>query len=129
MLECFSLTESLETTALPCTKALMRSPHDEHPDKKNLQNQHLLNSWCVCSIVSDSATPWTIAHQAPQSMGFSKQEYWSGLPSPPPGPKSMSPMSLSLAGGFFTTVPPGSPPEGLGTNDFKWHEEEHLLFS
>ena len=31
------------------------------------------------------ATPWTVAHQAPQSMGFPRQEYWSGLPFPPPG--------------------------------------------
>ena len=31
------------------------------------------------------ATPWTIAHQAPLSMGFFRQEYWSGFPSPPPG--------------------------------------------
>ena len=31
------------------------------------------------------AIPWTIAHQAPLSMGFSRQEYWSGLPFPPPG--------------------------------------------
>ena len=30
-------------------------------------------------------TPWTVAHQAPLSMGFSRQEYWSGLPWPPPG--------------------------------------------
>ena len=37
------------------------------------------------SIVSDSATPWTVAHQAPLSMGFSRQEYWSGLPFPTPG--------------------------------------------
>ena len=35
--------------------------------------------------MSDSATPWTVAHQAPLSMGFSWQEYWSGLPFPPPG--------------------------------------------
>ena len=34
---------------------------------------------------SDSATPWTVAHQAPLSMGFSRQEYWSGLPFPSPG--------------------------------------------
>ena len=38
-----------------------------------------------CSVVSDSATPWTVACQAPLSMGFSKQEYWSGLPCPPQG--------------------------------------------
>ena len=32
------------------------------------------------SVISDSATPWTVAHQAPLSMKFSRQEYWSGLP-------------------------------------------------
>ena len=37
------------------------------------------------SVVSDSATPWTRAHQAPITMEFSRQEYWSGLPFPPPG--------------------------------------------
>ena len=37
------------------------------------------------SVVSDSATPWTAAHQAPLSMEFSRQEYWSGLPFPSPG--------------------------------------------
>ena len=39
-----------------------------------------------CSVVSDSfVTPWTVARQAPLSMGFSRQEYWSGLPFPYPG--------------------------------------------
>ena len=52
--------------------------------------------------------PWTIAHQAPLSMGFSRQEYWSGLPFPLPGdlPNSgIKPASLTsaLAGKFFTT--------------------------
>ena len=37
------------------------------------------------SIVSDSATPWTVAHQSPLSMGFTRQEYWNGLPFPSPG--------------------------------------------
>jgi len=55
------------------------------------------------------ATPWTIAHQAPLSMGFSREEYWSGLPCPPPrhltdpGIEPVSPMSPALAGSFFTT--------------------------
>ena len=43
---------------------------------------------CACSVasvISDSTTLWTIAHQAPLSMGFSRQESWSGLPCPPPG--------------------------------------------
>ena len=55
------------------------------------------------------ATPWTSARQAPLSMGFSKQEYWSGLPFPStgdlPDPR-IEPGSLTrsaLAGGFFTT--------------------------
>ena len=54
--------------------------------------------------------PWTVAHQALLSMGFSRQEYWSGLLFPTPGdhPNSeVQPASLALAGGFFTTVPPG----------------------
>ena len=37
------------------------------------------------SVMSDSAIPWTIAHLAPLSMGFSRQEYWSELPFPSPG--------------------------------------------
>ena len=37
------------------------------------------------SVMSDSATPWTVAYQAPPSMGFSGQEYWSALPFPSPG--------------------------------------------
>ena len=41
-----------------------------------------------CSVMSDSfSTPWTVAHQAPPSMGFSRQEYWSGLPLPSPRKK------------------------------------------
>ena len=38
--------------------------------------------WSSHSVVSDPVTPWTVAHQAPLSMGFSRQEYWSGLPCP-----------------------------------------------
>ncbi|CAN0313700.1 unnamed protein product [Rangifer tarandus platyrhynchus] len=43
---------------------------------------------CVCSVtsvVSDSVTLWTTAHQTPLPIGFSRQEYWSGLPFPSPG--------------------------------------------
>ena len=42
---------------------------------------------CVCLVsrVQLFATLWTVAHQAPLSLGFSRQEYWSGLPFPPPG--------------------------------------------
>ena len=58
------------------------------------------------------ATLWTIASQAPLSMGFSRQEYWSGLPCPPPGdlPDSgIEPASPALASRFFTAEPPGKP--------------------
>ena len=51
-----------------------------------------------------------VAHQAPLSMGFLRQEYWSGLPFPPPGDSPGSGVELTspaLAGGFFTTEPPG----------------------
>ena len=68
------------------------------------------------SGVSDSATPWTAAHQAPLSLGFSRQEYWSGLPSPSPEDlpdPGIDPTSPALAGGFFTTEPCGKPSEVL----------------
>ena len=70
------------------------------------------------SVVSDSfVTSWTVAHQAPLSMESSRQEDCSGLPFPPPGDlphpevEPGSPTSPALAGGFFTTEPPGKPHE------------------
>ena len=53
-----------------------------------------------CSVVSNSVTPWTVAHQAPLPMEFSRQEYWSGLPFPSPGNLSdpgIEPESPALA--------------------------------
>ena len=55
-------------------------------------------------------TPWTVAYQAPLSMGFSGEESWSGLPFPPLGDlpdPGIEPASFALAGGFFTSEPPG----------------------
>ena len=64
---------------------------------------------CSVSYVRLFETPWAVAHQAPLSLGFSQQEYWSGLPFPTsgdlPDPR-IEPVSLTspaLAGGFFTT--------------------------
>ena len=74
-------------------------------------------SGCVCAHIQLFATSWTVAHQAPLSMGPSRQEYRSGLPFPPPrdlpnpGIEPTSLASPALAGGFFTTVPPGKPLE------------------
>ena len=67
------------------------------------KNACLLNRF---SRVRLFATPWTVAHQAPLAMGFSRQEYWR-IPPPPgglpdPGIRSSSPVSPALAGGFFT---------------------------
>ena len=74
-----------------------------------------LEKECTCAGVLSSfsrvqlfATLWTVAHQVPLSMGFSRQESWSGLPSPPPrnlsnpGIKLTSLMPPALAGWFFT---------------------------
>ena len=70
---------------------------------------------CMLSHVWLLVTPQTGACQASQPMGFPTQDYWGGFPFPPPGDlpnpgtKSASPESPALAGGFFTTVPPGTP--------------------
>ena len=80
----------------------------------------ILSSVCVCvcvcvcvlscfSRIRVFVTPWTVAHQAPLSMGCSRQKYWSGLPFPSPGDlpdpgiKPMSLASPALVGGFSTT--------------------------
>ena len=74
-----------------------------------------------CAVLSrfsharPSATPWSVAHQAPLSLGFSRQEYWSRLPRPPPGHlpspgiELASLKSPALAGWFFTTSTTGKP--------------------
>ena len=80
-----------------------------------LENElYLWHQACVLSHfspVSFFVTPWTVAHQAPLSMGFSRQEYWSGLPFPSPGDlpdPGIKPTSPALAGGFFTAEQPGN---------------------
>ena len=73
---------------------------------------HPSEGLCVLShfsLVRLFETPWTVAHQVPLSRGFSRQEYWSGLPCPPPGDlldlgiELESLLSPALAGEFFTT--------------------------
>ena len=70
---------------------------------------------CMLSCFSSvrlSATLWTIACEAPLSMGFSRQEHWSGLPCPPSRKESSPPKDQIQVscGRFFTTEPPGKPP-------------------
>ena len=67
---------------------------------------------CVVNHVRLFAAPWTAAHQAPLFKDFSRQEYRSGFPRPPPGdlPDSgIKPSPPALAGGFFSVEPPGKP--------------------
>ena len=86
-----------------CLKPFLPPLHPLHPCE------------CMLSCVWLLATLWTVAHQAPLSLGFSRQQYWSGLPFPSLGdlpdqgiePASLA--SLTLAGRFFTIAPPGKP--------------------
>ena len=62
-------------------------------------------------------TLWTVAHQAPPSMGFSRQEYWSGLPIPSPGglpDPGIKPVSPALQADSLPLSHQGSPPQVAG---------------
>ena len=82
----------------------------------SLQPSTVTNQLC-CDVLSHSAcltpcTPWTLAHQAPLSMGFSKQRYWSGLPCPPPGDipsLGIKPRSPTLQMDSSLSEAPGKP--------------------
>ena len=66
--------------------------------------------WSVSrSVLSDSVTPWTVARQAPLSMGFPRQEYWSGLPFPPPGDLPNSEIELGSPALWADSLPPEPP--------------------
>ena len=76
---------------------------------------------CMLSHVKLFATPRSVAHQAPLSMGFSRQESWNRLPFPSPGdlPNPGTELaSPALAGRFFTTEPPGKPLEPVDVTSF-----------
>ena len=83
--------------------------------KKTLDKTIYKDAACSLSHFQLFATPWTVAHQAPRSTGFSRQEYWGGLPFPSPGNcpdpeiKSTSHVSPALAGRVFSTEPAGKP--------------------
>ena len=71
---------------------------------------HSRKQWS-CSVVSDSATPWTIAWQPPLSVGFYRQKYWNGLPFPFPGifPTQRSNPGLLHCRQTLPSEPPGKP--------------------
>ena len=64
----------------------------------------------VLCVVQLFTTPWTVAHQAPLSMGLPRQEYWSGLPFPSPGDlpdRGIKPRSPALQADSLPSKPPG----------------------
>ena len=68
------------------------------------------------------ATPWTVAHQVPPSMRFSRQKYWSGLPFPSPGDlpdPGIEPRSPALQSDALTSEPPGKPPRGYSSKEMQ----------
>ena len=84
---------------------------------RNVSSGELVNLSIAMLVKSLSrvrlfATPWTVAHQAPPSLGFSRQEYWSGLPFPSPGDlpdPGIKPGSPALQADALTSEPPGKP--------------------
>ena len=114
------------TQWLGLVNRILRSTHKQRPEKwfclpsctsalelliLRIRGTESLRSHqqAMCVHVRLFAIPWTVDCQAPLSMGLSRQEYWRGLPCPPPGDppdpgvKPSYLMSLALAGGFFTT--------------------------
>ena len=96
---------------------LIREERECRNKGKAIKKQYV----CLFSRAGFFANPWTVAHQAPLSMEFSRQEYWSGLPFPYSRgsfrPRDQ-PMSPALAGGFFTTCHLRSP-SGSNVQQFK----------
>ena len=95
----------------------------QNSEKRKQSNVHQKNMWYIhrteyqsevksLSRVRLFVTQWTVAHQVPASMGFARQEYWSGLPLPSPGDlpdPGMEPRSPTLQADALTSEPPGKP--------------------
>ena len=81
----------------------------------------------MLSCVQLYVTLWTVAHQAPLSTGFPRQEYWTGLPFPSlgdlpdSGTERASLASPALAGSFFTTEPPEKPLSSLDSTELSFY--------
>ena len=80
------------------------------------------------SLVRLFVTPWTVAHQAPPSMGFSRQEYWSELPFPSPGDlpgPGIEPRSPALQADALISEPPGKPCKDYDYS-LKWSNRQEI---
>ena len=102
------------------------------PSVSPLQIRTFINGYaCVLSHVQLFATLWTRAHQAPLSVGFPRQECWSGLSFPPPGHlpdpgiERASPACSASAGGFFTTSTTWKALNGRETQKGRGHMYTH----
>ena len=94
------------------------------PESKNIVAVQLI------SFVQLFSTPWTVVHQAPLSMEFPRQGYWSWLPFPSPGDlldPGIEPMTPELAGGFFTPEPPGKAPKTVRKAKSVLKEQYHTV--
>ena len=109
------------------TKSYVHPPRVESlfpPALWNCCTQALHACICTCvlshfSHVQLFVTPWTVARQAPLSMGFSRQEYWSGLPCPPPG---LLAFKTKCSGGFFSQC------QAPRLGNLMWNSEPSLLW-
>ena len=104
------LLSAQDSWARPRVSQAPRWSSHDHQDSLLTLLFYTMLLCCTLSHVRLFATPWTVAHQVRLSIGFFKQEYWSGLPCPPPGglpdPKMehASLMSSALAGASFTAT-------------------------
>ena len=96
-----------------CNIDMISNDTKKEEDRHTVEFLHLPEIEWVKSLsrIRLFATPWTVAHQAPLSMGFSRQEYWSGLPFPSPGGlpnPGIEPRSPTLQADALTSEPPVS---------------------
>ena len=113
-------------------------PHSRTGEKESvtrlLVQQVVVLWWSVPQSYLTLWDPMTVAHLVPLTMGFPRQEYWSGLPIPPSEdlPDSwIEPTSLAypaLAGRFFITVPLGMPGRGASLKKGRYHQEALQFF-
>ena len=90
----------------------------------------------VASVMSDSVTPWTMSRKAPLSMGFPRQEYWTGFPCPLPGdlpdPGIEPEFLMGYLGrhwqvGSLLLTPPGKPPRESMSYEISFDKQDPLL--
>ena len=117
-----SKTDSLFKAVIPSSTTEAQAWHSaQHTRRRATIYSTFTKWWAGCCAVHTlsrvwlCAIPWTVARQAPLSLEFSRQEYWSGLPFPSPGDLphgGTERASPTLAGRFFTNKPPGKPLNG-----------------